>query len=209
IHGASPTVASRQHSDSVEPPGHNAVASFPAAQNPEAANFAPGSVVEVRDEEWLVTGMERASDGWFVDVTGLTGIVRDQAATFSTALDQVTPRDPKHTKVVADTSPRFRTARLWLESMIRRTAIPISEPDLPVATSALADPLPYQQRAPPLAQSPSQLRPRILPADAVGLGNTIEIGMILSEPVRRGRGERILIGTRKHVLEQMQFEMWT
>src|SRR5699024_3884010 len=151
---ASPTVASRQHSDSVEPPGHNAVAYLPDAQNPEAANFAPGSVVEVRDEEWLVTGMERASDGWFVDVTGLTGIVRDQQATFSTALDPVPPRDPMHTKVVADPSPRFRTARLWLESLIRRTASPTSEPTLTVSTSALADPLPYQQRDATLALSP-------------------------------------------------------
>src|SRR5690625_7567806 len=33
--------------------------------------------------------------------------------------------------------------------------------------------------------------------------------MILSELVRRGRGDRILIVTPKHVLEQMQFEMWT
>src|SRR5699024_10063245 len=76
-------------------------------------------------------------------------------------------------------------------------------------TSALADPLPYQQRAATLALSPQKLRPRILLADTVGLGKTIEIGMILSELVRRGRGERILIVTPKHVLEQMQFEMWT
>jgi superfamily II DNA or RNA helicase len=33
--------------------------------------------------------------------------------------------------------------------------------------------------------------------------------MILSELVRRGRGERILIVTPKHVLEQMQAELWT
>ena len=33
--------------------------------------------------------------------------------------------------------------------------------------------------------------------------------MILSELVRRGRGERILIVTPRHVLEQMQLEMWT
>jgi SNF2 family DNA or RNA helicase len=33
--------------------------------------------------------------------------------------------------------------------------------------------------------------------------------MILAELARRGRGERILIVTPRHVLEQMQFEMWT
>lgn len=32
--------------------------------------------------------------------------------------------------------------------------------------------------------------------------------MILSELVRRGRGERILIVTPKHVLEQMQHGLW-
>src|SRR5690606_14752734 len=56
---------------------------------------------------------------------------------------------------------------------------------------------------------PTNLRPRILLADAVGLGKTLEMGMILSELVRRGRGERILIVTPRHVLEQMQHEMWT
>ena len=44
--------------------------------------------------------------------------------------------------------------------------------------------------------------------NAVGLGKTLEIGMILSELVRRGRGERILVVTPKHVLEQMQHELW-
>ena len=33
--------------------------------------------------------------------------------------------------------------------------------------------------------------------------------MILAELVRRGRGERILVVTPRHVLEQMQYELWT
>src|SRR4051794_17206617 len=80
---------------------------------------------------------------------------------------------------------------------------------LTVATQGLADALPYQLTAVRQALDAHHLRPRILLADAVGLGKTIEIGMILSELVRRGRGERILVVTPRHVLEQMQFELWT
>lgn len=72
----------------------------------------------------------------------------------------------------------------------------------------LADSLGFQRAAVAKALDPQHIRPRILIADAVGLGKTLEIGMILSELVRRGRGERILIVSPKHVLEQMQHELW-
>ncbi len=170
---------------------------------------APGSVVIVRDEEWLVTQVEPSSDGYFVHVLGLSQLVRDTEATFATALDEVRIADPAQAAVVADDSPRYRKSRLWLEAMLRKTPIPIAETAIITAHRALADPLPYQFRAVEQALDPDNLRPRILLADAVGLGKTLEIGMILSELVRRGRGERILVVTPKHVLEQMQFELWT
>ncbi|WP_230977194.1 helicase-related protein [Georgenia yuyongxinii] len=170
---------------------------------------APGSVVVVRDQEWLVTGVERAPDGWFVHVQGLSELVRDTEATFSTALDNVVESDPRKTNVVADDSPGYRKSRLWIEAMLRKTAVPVTDPRLTVAHRGLADPLPYQVAAVRQALDPENLRPRILLADAVGLGKTIEIGMILAELVRRGRGERILVVTPRHVLEQMQRELWT
>ena len=49
--------------------------------------------------------------------------------------------------------------------------------------------LAYQQSAVLKALEPDNLRPRILLADAVGLGKTLEIGMILAELARRGRAE--------------------
>lgn len=171
---------------------------------------APGTVLLIRDEEWLVTRAERASDGeWFVTVQGVSNFVRDTTATFSTALDEIQLLDPAQAQVVADESPSYRRSRLWLEAMARKTAVPITDPTLTVATQGLADNLPYQLTAVRKALSPENLRPRILLADAVGLGKTLEIGMILAELVRRGRGERILIVTPRHVLEQMQFELWT
>ena len=177
------------------------------ATTPDIA-VAPGSVVVVRDEEWLVTATEETADGTLVRVRGLSELVRDLPAVFYSSLDRVVPKDPRDATVVADVSPRYRASRLWLESTIRRTPVPLTDPRLSVSTQALADPLVYQQTAVRTALNPENLRPRILLADAVGLGKTLEIGMILSELVRRGRGERILVVTPRHVLEQMQQELW-
>jgi ERCC4-related helicase len=172
-------------------------------------NVAPGSLVRVRDADWIVTNATPTQDGLLVEVTGLSELVRDTRAAFYEHLDDIVPYDPRKTKIRPDDSPKYRRARVWLESTLRRTAIPLGEGRLSVSTQMLTDALGYQRSAVRKALSSENLRPRILLADTVGLGKTIEIGMILSELVRRGRGERILIVTPKHVLEQMQFEMWT
>lgn len=181
----------------------------PRPTSDDAATIAPGSVVVVRDEEWLVRATEPTDDGLLVRVQGLSELVRDTEAVFYDSVDTVTALDPAASTVVADTSSQYRTSRLWLESTIRKTAVPLADPSLSVSTRSLADTLAYQESAVTRALDPENLRPRILLADAVGLGKTIEIGMILAELVRRGRGERILVVTPRHVLEQMQHEMWT
>ncbi|MDN4483207.1 DEAD/DEAH box helicase [Demequina lignilytica] len=172
-------------------------------------NVAPGSTVVVRDEEWLVTNVVETSDGPLVHVQGLSELVRGTTAQFFASLDYIEPLNPEEAKVTADNSPKYRDSRLWVEAMLRKTPVPITDTSLSVSPHMLADQLPYQAAAIQKALDPDNLRPRILLADAVGLGKTIEIGMILSELVRRGRGERILIVTPRHVLEQMQHEMWT
>ena len=172
-------------------------------------NVAPGSVVRVRDEDWLVTQVSMTSDGTLVTVQGLSELVRDTTAQFFAGIDHIVPVDPRHTRVIADISTRHRLSRLWLEATLRKTALPASSTDLAVVGDVLADPLAYQLTAVRQALDPANLRPRILLADTVGLGKTLEIGMILAELVRRGRGDRILIVTPRHVLEQMQHEMWS
>lgn len=171
-------------------------------------NLSVGAVVKVRDEEWLVTGVRNTSEGELLEVTGISELVKDTTACFYTDLDAVESLDPRAATLRPDASPRYREARLWLESMIRRTPVPVTEPSLVASDAALADPLAYQRSAVSAAIDPDNLRTRILLADAVGLGKTLEIGMILSELIRRGRGERILIVCPKHVLEQTQHEMW-
>jgi len=171
--------------------------------------FAPGVVVVVRDEEWLITQVEETGDGPVISASGLSELVRGQDAVFYPALDAIEVSDPRQARVKADDSPRYRRSRLWLESMLRKTPVPLGDASLTVSTGMLANPLGYQQRAVAQALDPASLRPRILLADAVGLGKTLEIGMILAELIRRGRGERILVVTPRHVLEQMQHELWT
>ncbi len=175
---------------------------------PSDLNVAPGSIVVVRDEEWLVTSAEQGADGWLVRVRGLSELVAETTAAFYSSLDTIEVQDPKEAKVVADGSSGYRDSRLWLEALIRKTPVPYGDQALTVSTHMLADNLGYQRAAVTKALDPQHIRPRILIADAVGLGKTLEIGMILSELVRRGRGERILVVTPKHVLEQMQHELW-
>lgn len=179
-----------------------------AVTDPAELNVAPGSIVVIRDEEWLVTSAEQGADGWLVRVRGLSELVAETTAAFYSSLDKIEVQDPKEAKVVPDGSSGYRDSRLWLEALIRKTPVPYGDQNLTVSTHMLADALAYQRAAVTKALDPQHIRPRILIADAVGLGKTLEIGMILSELVRRGRGERILIVTPKHVLEQMQHELW-
>lgn len=184
----------------------------PEARTDNAANstaFAPGLMVKVRDELWLITSVTQSVDGYLLKVRGLSDYVRDTTASFYTAIDDVGVFDPAKVEVVPDRSPGYRTTRLWLETTLRQTPVPLYQEQLSVADQMLMDPLDYQLTAVRKALSDDNLRPRVLIADAVGLGKTLEIGMILSELIRRGRGERILVVTPKHIMEQFQQELWS
>ena len=170
--------------------------------------IAPGTRVVVRNEEWLVRAVrETNSDGVRVEVTGVSELVRDTDAVFFQSLDIIEPVDPASTRLVPDDSPQFLKTRLWLDALLRRTPIEASSDKLTTGYRGMLDPLAYQLR--PASLALRNLQPRILVADAVGLGKTLEIGIILSELMRRGRAERICVVTPRAVLEQFQREMWT
>lgn len=74
-------------------------------------NVAPGSVVRVGDEEWLVTAAEPSVDGTLVRVQVLTELVRDTTTAFYSGLDTIEVVDPAKSKIVADDTPNYRKAR--------------------------------------------------------------------------------------------------
>ena len=64
-------------------------------------NVAPGSVVVVRDEEWLVTAVDQTRDGRLLHCQGLSELVRDTAASFYEGLekDNIQVLDPARATV--------------------------------------------------------------------------------------------------------------
>jgi ERCC4-related helicase len=172
--------------------------------------FPPGSQVLVRDEQWLVRKCTLTKrDRWMIEVTGVSPFVRGVEAVFYQSLDDIRILDPRETKLVADDSANHRRARLFLEAVFRKTALPQTEHGLALADGFLMHPQVHQLRPAELALSMKNPQPRVLIADVVGLGKTLEIGILLAELIRRGRGERILVVTPQHILEQFQREMWT
>jgi ERCC4-related helicase len=178
----------------------------------EQTPFPPGARILVRGEtEWMVRSCAPAGlDGFKIRAIGVSELVRETEAVFFTELEDPKPilLRPEDTVLIPDDTPAFAKSRLFLEATLRRTPLPQSERGLATRNdSFLLDPLTYQQRPAELALK--NLWPRILIADVVGLGKTLEIGLILAELIKRGRGDRILVVTPQQVLEQFQHELWT
>ncbi|MET9865080.1 DEAD/DEAH box helicase, partial [Streptomyces sp. NPDC006386] len=171
--------------------------------------FAPGAQVRIRDEQWLVKSVAESRDGLMVEVSGVSPFVRGTDAVFYSGLDRIDVLDPRKTRLMPDDTSKHAKARLYMEAVIRKTALPQTEHGIALADSFLMDRQEHQLRPAELALSMRNPQPRLLIADVVGLGKTLEIGITLAELIRRGRGERILVVTPAHVLEQFQRELWT
>lgn len=167
--------------------------------------ITPGMRVLCRDAEWLVTEVHAEKAFQTVRCVGADDLVRGHEAAFLTLLDDIIPIDPRATKLIRDGGIKhLDRARLFLEAQLRQ--MPLTDPEPRVDGMGAFKPMDYQKEA--VHRALLQMRPRLLLADQVGLGKTIEVGMIISELMRRGRANRILVLTKKSMLTQFQAELW-
>lgn len=174
-------------------------------------DLAPGTRITVRGEEWVVRECSYELElgaARVVRCEGVSGFLRGVQATFVDAFDHIEIVDPLDIKFVVDDSTKFRDSKLWIDIWARKV-IPIDN-SLAIGHRAVVDALPYQRVPAAMAlDSNRNIRPRILIADAVGLGKTIEVGILLSELIKRGRGQRILVVVLKSMMTQFQKELWS
>ena len=168
-------------------------------------DYAPGMRAVIRDEEWLIKKIEANSLGHQVlQCVGITPLVKNRDTIFLTDLEQIQIVDPASIQLIADSSPFFKRSLLYLESQWRQQ-LP-TDTNLHIGHKAAMDPMPYQLD--PTKLSLQRPRQRILIADTVGLGKTLEAGILMSELIARGKGKRILVVTVKSMMTQFQKEMW-
>lgn len=171
--------------------------------------FFQGQRILCRGHEWQVLRADKTKLAggqyiWSVSAMGLNGIVQGTECLFLSDLDTIEAIEPHDIEPCLDTSGYARKAKLYWEACLRRL-LPRNGA-LYIGQHGACQSYDYQYE--PAAQALNLMRPRILIGDAVGLGKTIECGILLTELMRRGKGRRILCAVPKAILEQFQNEMW-
>lgn len=165
-----------------------------------------GARVRIRGSVWKIQRVEPDGAANFLHCLGLTGIVKGKTSIF---IDRLEPDlellDPAGLTLIPDVSSNFRKTKLCLEAAFRNTA-PTGQAPLVLGEAAIDD-LSFQHV--PVELALAQSRVRLLIADDVGLGKTLEAGLVASELILRHRAERILVVSTRAMLAQFQREFWT
>lgn len=169
-------------------------------------NAVAGGLIEVRGALWKVHRVERVAGIDCVHCVGVSGICRGKQALFVSSLEpDLRVLDPASVDLVPDKSSGYEDSKLFLEAALRATP-PVGTKPLVVGQAAIDD-LPFQYT--PVERILAQPRPRLMIADDVGLGKTLEAGLAAPELILRRRAARILVVTTRAMLAQFQKESWT
>ncbi len=177
-----------------------------APQNRSNRRVAVGSRILLRDTVWRVSKITVDGAASIIQCHGLTGIAKGKNSIFVDRLEpDLEVLDPANLSLVPDVSSNFRRTKLYLEAAFR-SAPPTSSEPLVLGKAAIDD-LNFQHF--PVQLALAQSRVRLLIADDVGLGKTLEAGLVASELILRHRADRILVVSTRAMLSQFQREFWT
>ena len=154
---------------------------------------------------WTIQRVVPNNPGTLIEAKGLTGIGRGKEAIFIDLLEpSLKVVSPTDVELVTDASPGFEDTKLFLEAAFR-TSAPTGPEPLVLGKAAIDD-LQFQHL--PVHRALAQPRVRLLLADDVGLGETLEAGLVAAELALRKRADRVLVVTTKAMLAQFQKEFW-
>ena len=164
-------------------------------------NIAAGMRLTLRGEDFIVTDVKTE----IIEAEGISDLVKGMRFKFDLSLEKFEVITPETTQLVADNSNGYRKTKLFVETVLRNSSF--FSDGIEIANKAAIRPSNYQFV--PTIKALQLPKPRILIADAVGLGKTIQVGIFLAEMIRRGKGQRVLVVTPKSILAQFQQEIWS
>jgi superfamily II DNA or RNA helicase len=167
---------------------------------PSTATYPVGSLVSARGREWLVLPESQQPELLILRPLGATD---DEITGILPELEPVTSATfaPPNPATAGDA----RSARLLRDALrlgIRSSAGPFRS-----FGRIAVDPRPYQLV--PLLMALKLDPVRLLIADDVGIGKTIEAALIARELLDRGDAQRLAVLSPPHLAEQWQHELWT
>jgi ERCC4-related helicase len=163
------------------------------------ASLLPGETVRIRDERWVVTRQTPGMSASVLDVRGQNRSNRDELTSFLLPFEIVE-------RLTSDRSPRRVRARRWRQHVraLLCDATPLW-PSLRAPVRADISLMAFQLE-PALAVTHG-IASRILIADEVGLGKTIQAALIIAEILERARHGRVLVVSPASLREQWQGEL--
>lgn len=168
-------------------------------------NFTAGQRITNRDEDFIIIDAVQNQKKWILNVEEISELVRGKRYIFDTNIDKnIRVLDPRKTQLIPDVDYGYRKTKLFIENQIRNSNVYSKQ--ITIAHKAAFDLSDYQWE--PTLKAFGLPRPRILIADGVGLGKTVEVGIFLSEMIKRGKGKRIMVLALKSILSQFQQEIW-
>src|SRR4249919_2693108 len=164
----------------------------------ERVAVRPGDLVLVRRARWRIVHVRGYEDCRVVTLCGLAGPLLGLERRVIVPYERVDP---------IDREPRLRRVRASTWRRACRALIATDSPPgcLRTAGSARIDLLPHQLE--PAMAILRGLGTRVLLADAVGLGKTIQAGLIVSELFARGAIEHALLVTPAGLRDQWAHEL--